>query len=853
MKKTKTNKNKPSPQQSDRRRWIFPLACLALLLISTAWWAYWGAKVQQGNADQLVNAQLFENAKVFKESVVPGTHSFLIKWPVFLLIHLLGQTEAAYIAATVGLSLLTVAGFAWFLYKLGPKPTRLGLLYLALASCLLLVPAAPYSGGLLPVNMAMVANRNIEYLIYLAVLWLVARSASWKSKRLVLAVVLFSALTVSDRLFLYFAILSSGGALLAGLLFKLRDLLGAALRLMGVSALSTIVGIVVVGIVNKLHIANIATGGVSPYGLVNSLHQILLNTYFSFTGLFTNFGANPAFDAQTIAKTPTLFVGRMLSIYGLVFVINAAILLVCLFVVCRILLNVIRKKYTDGLSHEMVFVLLLVVSAVGAAGIFIGSNHYAMVDARYITIALFALFSAMAIMSGSFRISLWRLRLASSGLFLSVLLGFIGAKATAVPQQHALLPIQGRNETISAAIEQLPNYRLVGDYWRVVPIKNTRPATAIVPMGDCTNPSPVLTSKEWTSNFDAQPFIYLLSQDKSLTNFPKCDKTVLENRFGKPSRTLVVSGAANQPVEELLLYDNGINRSLGLGNITESAANTNTSPLAGLTCKTGKTILQVIAHQDDDLLFMNPDVQTNLDQGDCIRTVYLTAGDSGQEKFYWLGREQGSKAAYDAMLKNTAGWIEKPLFIKPGTQVSVAGIENSSRVSLIFFKLPDGNLEGQGFHYGNSSSLHKLYTGRITSISTVDRLGSFTKDELVSALADIIESVKPDVIRTQSTENAESIHDHSDHKTTGRFVVLANELVRTRNSGQSYAPIVDFYQGYPIRNLPSNVVGEQLDRKISVFETYGAFDDAVCRPSSSNCWKRSNYSQYISRQYKAAQ
>lgn len=850
MKKTKTNKKTPPSPAPDRRRWIFPMACFVLLLMSTAWWAYWGAKVHQGNADQLVNAQLFENAQVFKQSVVPATHSFLIKWAVFWLIHILNQSPVAYTAATIGLSLITVAGFAWFLFKLGPKPTRLGLLYLALASCLLLVPAAPYSGGLLPVNMAMVANRNIEYLLYLLVLWFVTRAASWKSKRLLLAGLLLSILVVSDRLFLYFAILGGCISLVSGLLLKAIELRNAALRLLGISAVSMIICAAIVVAVNRLHIANIATGGVSPYGFVTNLHQIILNSYYAFVGLLTNFGANPAFDAQTVSKTPSLLASRLFRPYGVTFVMNLIILGVSLFGSVRLLWRFVRNRSTH-LNSGTTFVLLLMTSMVCAFALFIGSAHYAMVDARYITIVLFALFSALAAMSNSFKISIVRLRYISLGLAVSIVLGFIGAKELALAQQQALLGVKGRNETVSAALEQLPNHRLVGDYWRVVPIKNDRPSTAIVPMGDCTTTSPVLTSKEWTNDFDTQPFIYLLSHDKSLTNFPACDKTAVENRFGKPSKSLIVNGSANQPIEELLLYDSGSSRYRSSGNVLDSAANTDTSPLANLRCKTGKTILQVIAHQDDDLLFMSPDLQTSLNQGDCVRTAYLTAGDSGQEKFYWLGREQGSKAAYSAMLKNNANWTEKPLFIKTGTQVSVASIENSSRVSLIFFKLPDGNLEGQGFHYGNSSSLHKLYTNRIPSISTVDRLGSFTKDELVTALADIIETIKPDSIRTQSTENAESIHDHSDHKTAGQFVVLATDLVRTRESNQSYSPTIDFYQGYPIRNLPSNVMGEQLDKKISVFETYGAFDEAVCRPSSNNCWRRSNYSQYISRQYRA--
>ena len=38
--------------------------------------------------------------------------------------------------------------------------------------------------------------------------------------------------------------------------------------------------------------------------------------------------------------------------------------------------------------------------------------------------------------------------------------------------------------------------------------------------------------------------------------------------------------------------------------------------------------LYIVAHQDDDLLFMNPDIQTSIAIGHIVKTAYLTAGDS---------------------------------------------------------------------------------------------------------------------------------------------------------------------------------------------------------------------------------
>lgn len=62
-------------------------------------------------------------------------------------------------------------------------------------------------------------------------------------------------------------------------------------------------------------------------------------------------------------------------------------------------------------------------------------------------------------------------------------------------------------------------------------------------------------------------------------------------------------------------------------------------------CSLGST-LNVVAHEDDDLLFLSPDLLHNIQAGRCVRTVFVTAGDSGAGAGYWQGREAGSKAAY---------------------------------------------------------------------------------------------------------------------------------------------------------------------------------------------------------------
>ena len=65
----------------------------------------------------------------------------------------------------------------------------------------------------------------------------------------------------------------------------------------------------------------------------------------------------------------------------------------------------------------------------------------------------------------------------------------------------------------------------------------------------------------------------------------------------------------------------------------------------------GGTTLSFVAHEDDDLLFLNPDIAKSILAGKCTITVFVTAGDAGVDASYWKNRELGSKASYAALAK----------------------------------------------------------------------------------------------------------------------------------------------------------------------------------------------------------
>ncbi|MEK6311762.1 MAG: hypothetical protein V4755_13765, partial [Curtobacterium sp.] len=65
-----------------------------------------------------------------------------------------------------------------------------------------------------------------------------------------------------------------------------------------------------------------------------------------------------------------------------------------------------------------------------------------------------------------------------------------------------------------------------------------------------------------------------------------------------------------------------------------------TDPVSTADCRAGR-VLDVVAHPDDDLLFQGSDLRASIESGACVRTVVVTAADSGYPAWYWRERQTG--------------------------------------------------------------------------------------------------------------------------------------------------------------------------------------------------------------------
>jgi len=150
------------------------------------------------------------------------------------------------------------------------------------------------------------------------------------------------------------------------------------------------------------------------------------------------------------------------------------------------------------------------------------------------------------------------------------------------------------------------------------------------------------------------------------------------------------------------------------------------APASAAGCASGAT-MNFVAHQDDDLLFQNPMILQRVKAGGCLRTVYVLAGDAGDSDAYWRDREEGVKAAYAQMLGVSDSWSSANAGI-PGHPFPIATLNPAPNVSLVFMRLPDGAIDGDGFPRNDYESLQKLYAQAITEIYAVDGSSYYALD-----------------------------------------------------------------------------------------------------------------------------
>jgi LmbE family N-acetylglucosaminyl deacetylase len=242
--------------------------------------------------------------------------------------------------------------------------------------------------------------------------------------------------------------------------------------------------------------------------------------------------------------------------------------------------------------------------------------------------------------------------------------------------------------------------------------------------------------------------------------------------------------------------------------------------------------LAIVAHQDDDLLFMNPDLQDTINQGGCLMVLYLTAGDRGEGEPYMLGRERGVRAAYAYMAGAPNTWQEDSLVVNQHTLARFT-LKANPHIQLVHMRLHDPWL---GHGWGSLTPLSRTETNPAATVQALGPYGyTYNRAELTATVAALIRRYQPTTIRHQ--DNTVSVpyaqlcwrctgHDHPDHISGARLV--RDAMAQAPGPYASAA-----YLDYPSQERPANLTPEQARRKTEAFRIYASNDYRYCNNPAS--------------------
>jgi hypothetical protein len=273
--------------------------------------------------------------------------------------------------------------------------------------------------------------------------------------------------------------------------------------------------------------------------------------------------------------------------------------------------------------------------------------------------------------------------------------------------------------------------------------------------------------------------------------------------------------------------------SLLLTSFSVSLLRSSDADAASIACATSE--LNIVAHHDDDILFMNPDISDSIQQKRCVQTVFLTAGEwngtsTMTREQYSASRMAGTRAAYATMANVANNWTRTSTVIN-GYNIEVATLVGAPYVMLMYINIHDS---------GNSSdpdNLMHLYKGSRTSITTLVPTGSpagvvsatYTKASLTQTLLSIINTHNVTLTRIQDyLPDPRLKANHGDHIFGALFAYDALRNYQGIN-GNLRSTIVT-YRDYNIVDSPANLNNQQANTKSKIIDAYKAHDSIFAIP-----------------------
>ncbi|MER6486030.1 PIG-L family deacetylase [Streptomyces virginiae] len=274
-------------------------------------------------------------------------------------------------------------------------------------------------------------------------------------------------------------------------------------------------------------------------------------------------------------------------------------------------------------------------------------------------------------------------------------------------------------------------------------------------------------------------------------------------------------------------------------------------------------VVQIVAHPDDDLYFMNPDLRYSISAGHPVTSVYLTAGEADgvnaapakgattkgatakpDKPAYAEARQNGIRAAYAKMATGdrSSAWKRTVVPTKGGGHAEVDVLVANPRVNLVWLQLREA-----GHGYADvPDSLHGLWDGKVARLESMLSSGTpvkqrfaYSKDQVVQTLAGVLEQYTPTTVRFQDPTpgrypDTKQYTDHQDHFYGARFVQMATAAYAKDVKDRPHFAVQN-YVGYFNGSLPSALDPQEAKEKLDSLDTYAWLDRQNHCGSDAGC------------------
>ncbi|MFD7031080.1 PIG-L family deacetylase [Streptomyces sp. NPDC059917] len=272
------------------------------------------------------------------------------------------------------------------------------------------------------------------------------------------------------------------------------------------------------------------------------------------------------------------------------------------------------------------------------------------------------------------------------------------------------------------------------------------------------------------------------------------------------------------------------------------------------------SVLQIVAHPDDDLYFMNPDLRNSIATGHPVTTAYLTSGEAdgingdaekpgggappADKAAYAEARQNGIRAAYAQMATGdrTSAWRRTSVPTAGGGRAELDVLVAEPSVHLLWLQLREaGNV-----YADRPDSLHGLWDGRVARLESMLSSGTpvrgafaYTGEQVVRTLAGVLATYRPTTVRAQDPTpgrypDDKRYTDHQDHFYGARFVQRALARYAAEVKDRPHFAVQN-YLGYFNGSLPAALDAREAREKLDSLDTYAWLDRANRCGSAAGC------------------